>query len=83
MSVFAHVLPYIGSPALVLALGSFVWRFSRAWLLGRAGRAALKHGSEDPHGEAGLKIVDALTHHESEPWYRALLPGSKSDDSSP
>jgi hypothetical protein len=62
-----------------LALGTLAWRVSRAVLLQRAGAAALKHGSEDPHGKAGLKIVKALT-SDSEPWYRAILPWRRSDD---
>jgi hypothetical protein len=79
LSVFAHVLAYVGAPALVLTLGTFAWRVSRAALLQRAGSAALKHGSKDPHGEAGLEIVKALT-TDSEPWYQAILPWRRSDD---
>jgi hypothetical protein len=51
-------------------------------LLHRAGATALKHGSEDQRREAGLRIVDALT-SENEPWYRAILPWRRSDDSPP
>lgn len=79
LSEFTHILVYVGTPAL--AVGSFAWRLSRAVLLQRAGSAALKHGSKDPHGEAGLKIIKALT-RESEPWYRAILPWRKPDDGS-
>ena len=80
MSVFIHLLPYVGTlTAFVLALGTCAWRVSRAWLLQRAGGTALKKGSQDPQGEAGLKIVLALT-RESEPWYRAIIPGRRSDD---
>jgi len=78
MSAFIH---YFGTPAFVLALGSFVWRVSRAVLLHRAGAIALKRGSKDPHGEAGLEIVGKLT-SESEPWYQAILPWRKPDDGS-
>jgi hypothetical protein len=55
---------------------------SRAVLLYRAGSAALKHGSKDERGKAGLKIVGALT-DENEPWYRAILTWRRSDDSPP
>ncbi len=79
MAVFTHLLPYVGTPALVLAVGTFAWRVSRAVLLQRAGAAALKHGSKDPHGRAGLEIVEALTREE--PWYRSLIPWRRSDDS--
>ncbi len=80
MSVFAHLLPYVGAlTAFVLALGTLVWRVARARLLQRAGVTALQKGCKDPQGKAGLKIVDALT-RESEPWYRAIIPGRKSDD---
>jgi hypothetical protein len=80
LSVFTHVLAYFGPPvALLLALGSFAWRVSRAALLQRAGAAALKHGSEDPHGKAGLEIIKALT-RDNEPWWREILPGRRSDD---
>lgn len=74
LSACAHSLfSYVGPPAvLLLAPGVFAWRVSRAVLLYRAGAAALKHGSEDPRGKAGLKIVDALTGAD-EPWYRALM----------
>ncbi len=74
MSAFTHsIISYVGPPAvLLLALGVFAWRVSRAVLLYRAGTAALKHGSKDPRGKAGLKIVDALTGAD-EPWYRALM----------
>ena len=82
MSALTHVLTDIGTPALIVALGGFAWRVSRAVLLHRAGVTALKHGSEDQRREAGLKIVDALT-SENEPWYRALLPWRKSGDSPP
>ena len=82
MSAFTHVLPYAGTfTALVLALGTLAWRVSRAVLLHRAGSAALKYGNKDPHGRAGLKIVDKLT-SDNEPWYRALLPRHKSDHGS-
>ena len=48
LAVFTHLLTYFGAPAtLLLALGSFAWRVSRAVLLHRAGSAALKHGSKD------------------------------------
>lgn len=83
MSSFTHILAYVGTlTAFVLALGTLAWRVSRAVLLYRAGSAALKYGSKDPHGQAGLKIVDTLT-GENEPWYRAILPWRKSDDSPP
>ncbi len=83
MSEFVHILSIVGTPtALVLALGTFAWRVSRAVLLYRAGSAALKHGSKDPHGDAGLEIVNALT-SEREPWYRALLPWRRSGDDEP
>jgi len=83
MSAFTHVLTYAGTlTALVLAVGTLAWRVSRAMLLHRAGSAALKYGSKDPHGKAGLKIVDKLT-SDNEPWYRALLPWRKSDDRAP
>jgi len=72
LSAFTHsLISYVDSPALVLALGTFVRRVARAVLLHRAGVAALKHGSEDERREAGLEIVKALT-DENEPWYRAL-----------
>jgi hypothetical protein len=79
LSVFTHLLIYIGTPAL--ALGTFAWRVSRAVLLYRAGSTALKKGTEDPRGKAGLEIVEELT-RESEPWFRAIL-GRRSDDSQP
>jgi hypothetical protein len=41
-------------------------------LLYRAGSTALKQGSEDERGKAGLAIVDALTRRD-EPWYRAII----------
>ena len=79
LSVFAHLLIYVGTPAL--ALGTFAWRVSRAVLLQRAGTAALRHGSKDPHGKAGLEIVKALT--TEEPWYRAIWPWRRSGDGEP
>ncbi len=83
MSAFTHILTYFGPPVgLILAVAGSVGRISRALLLYRAGSTALKRGSEDERGEAGLHIVDALT-RESEPWYRAILPGRRSDDSQP
>ncbi|HET6191108.1 MAG TPA: hypothetical protein VFE59_29395 [Trebonia sp.] len=79
MSASTNVLTYAGTlTALVLALGTFAWRVSRAVLLHRAGSAALKHGSKDPRGKAGLRIVDALT-SDNEPWYRAILPWRESE----
>jgi hypothetical protein len=81
VSSLLHVLNYVGIPACILALGTFAWRVSRAVLLHRAGATALKHGSKDPCGKAGLKIVEALT-RESEPWSRAILSWRRSDDES-
>jgi hypothetical protein len=81
LSVFTHLLPYVGSPALVLALGSLAWHVSRARLLKRAGDTALEKGCKDPQGKAGLEIVKALT-GDDEPWYRQIL-GRKSDDGGP
>jgi hypothetical protein len=49
----------LGTPTL--ALGTFAWRVSRAVLLQRAGATALKQGSDDQRGKAGLEIVKALT----------------------
>ena len=78
MSVFTHILAYVGAPAtLLLAFGTLWWRVSRARLLWRAGDTALEKGSEDPQGKAGLEIVKALTG--DEPWYRQIL-GRKPDD---
>lgn len=82
MSVFTHILSIVGTPALLLALGHFAWRVSRAVLLQRAGSVALKRGNEDQRPEAGLKIIDALT-GENEPSYWAILPWRKSDDGEP
>ena len=83
MSAFLHVLPYVGTiTVFVVALGSCAWRVSRAMLLHRAGSAALKHGSDDPHGKAGLKIVKALT-SDDEPWYLKALPWRGSGDGEP
>jgi hypothetical protein len=83
MSSFTHILAYVGTlTAFVLALGTLAWRVSRAVLLQRAGAAALKHGSKDPRGKAGLEIVDALT-GENEPWYKAILPWHRPDDGGP
>jgi hypothetical protein len=82
MSAFTHsLLSYVGPPAVLLAIGVFAWRVSRAVLLYRAGSAGLKHGIKDPRGEAGLKIVDALTGAD-EPRYRAIL-GRKSGEDQP
>ena len=82
LSAFTHLLTIVGTPALIVALGGFAKRVSRAVLLYRAGATALKHGSKDPRGKAGLKVVDALT-SEDESWYRALMPWGKSGDSRP
>lgn len=82
MSSLCDVLSYVGIPAFVMALGTFAGRFSRAVLLHRARAAALKHGSKDPRGKAGLEIVKALT-DENEPWYRAILPWRKSGEDEP
>jgi len=83
LSSFSHYLPYLGTlAALVVALGTFAWRVARAMLLHRAGVTALRHGSKDPRGRAGLRIVDALT-SDNEPWYLALLPGHRRDDGQP
>jgi len=79
LSAFTHILTYVGTPGLVLALGSFARRVSREVLLHRAETSALKHGTEDPHGKAALKIVKALT---DEPWYRAILPWCRPDEGS-
>jgi hypothetical protein len=77
------VIAYVGTPtAFILALGTFVWRVSRARLLSRAGSAAIKHGDENPQGRAGLEIVKTLT-GENEPWYRAVWPWRRSDDGEP
>lgn len=80
LSVFAHLLIYVGTPTL--ALGTFAWRVSRAVLLQRAGATALKKGDSDPQGKAGLAIVQELT-RESEPWYLAALPWRRPDDGQP
>jgi hypothetical protein len=78
-----HILTYVGPPAaLVLTVASSVGRVSRALLLYRAGSTALKQGSEDERGRAGLEIVKALTRRD-EPWYRAILPWRRSDDGEP
>ena len=77
MSVFTNLLPYLGSPALVVALRGLPWQVSRARLLKRAGDTAIEKGDKDPQGKAALKVVEALT--TKEPWYKQLL-GRKSDD---
>lgn len=51
----------------------------RAVLLQRAGATALKQGSEDQRGQAGLEIVKALT-SDNEPSYLAVLPWRKPGD---
>ena len=81
MSVFTDVLAYVGSPTLVLALGTFAWRVARAVQLYRAGSAALSPDSSDERRKAGLKVIKALT-SETEPWYRAIL-GRRPDNSQP
>ncbi len=70
MSAFIHILT--GNPALILAAAHSAVRVSRSVLLYRAGSTALKQGSEDERGKAGLAIVDALTRRD-EPWYRAII----------
>ena len=83
LSVFTHILAYVGTPAGILAVAGGLVRVSRAALLRKAASTALDHGTEDQRREAGLKIVDALTRREREPWYLALLPGRRSDDDQP
>jgi len=78
MSALTHLLPYMGSPALVVALGSLPWRLSRARLLRRAGDTALEKGRKDPQGKAALQVIEALTG--DEPWFKQIL-GRKSDSS--
>lgn len=80
MSVSTHVLTYFTNPAIIVAAAHSVRPVFRSLLLYRAGSYALKHGSEDERREAGLKIIDALT-SDDEPWYRALMPWRKPDDS--
>jgi hypothetical protein len=82
VSEFVRVLSIVGTPALILALGSCAWRVSRAVLLQRAGSAALKGGSEDDRREAALEIVKSLT-GENEPWYKAILPWRRPGDGEP
>jgi hypothetical protein len=60
LSVFVHVLTYVGFPAVILAIGRTAWNISRARLLQRAGDTALEKGSKSPRGRAGLEIVKAL-----------------------
>jgi len=79
LSVFTHILTYVGTPALVLAFGTSAWRICRAMLLYRAGSAALNQGSDDERRKAGLKIIKVLT-SDDEPWYRAILPWRRSGD---
>jgi hypothetical protein len=81
MSAFTHLLPYVGSPALIVAVAHSAKPAFRSLLLYRAGSTALKRGSEDERGKAGLAIVKALTREE--PWYRALIPWRKSGDDEP
>jgi hypothetical protein len=83
MSAFVHILPYMGAFAtVILAIGRTAWNISRAKLLQRAGDTALDAGDKNPRGKAGLEIVRALT-SDNEPWYRALVPWRKSDNSPP
>ena len=82
MSVFTHLLTYVGLPAIILAIGRTAWNISRAKLLQRAGDAALEAGDRNPRGRAGLEIIKSLT-GENEPWYRAILPWRRSGDDEP
>jgi hypothetical protein len=79
LSTFIQVLAYVGTPAGILAFTGGLVRVSRAALLHKAGSAALSQGTEDQRREAGLKIVEALTRREREPWWREILPGRRAD----
>jgi hypothetical protein len=82
LSVFAHPTWVVTLTALVLALGTFAWRVSRARLLMKAGTAALEAGEKDKERrKAALEIVKALT--SDEPWYLAFLQWRRSDDGQP
>lgn len=83
MSTVTQVLAYVGTPAGILAFTGGLVRVSRAALLHKAGSAALSQGTEDQCREAGLKIVEALTRREREPWWREILPGRRSDGDEP
>lgn len=83
LPLFTHILAYVATPAGIIAFAGGVVRVSRAALLHKAGSTALSQGSEDQRREAGLKIVDALTRREREPWFLSLLPGRRSDDDQP
>jgi hypothetical protein len=82
LSELIRVLPCAGTlTTFVLALGTFLWRRSRARLLDRAGIVALEKGDDDPQGRAGLAIVKML--NDDEPWFKAILPWRRSDDGEP
>jgi hypothetical protein len=79
LSALLHVLTYVGTPAVILAIGRIRWIFSRSRLLERAGDTALEAGDKNSRGRAALEIVKSLN-GDSEPWYCAILPWRRSDD---
>lgn len=79
MSALIHALT---TPTIVLATARGLKHVSRSVLLYRAGSTALKRGSEDQRGKAGLEVVDALTRRD-EAWYATLIKGWASRDRRP
>ncbi|MFZ0166073.1 MAG: hypothetical protein WAL12_21030 [Trebonia sp.] len=80
MSAFVHILAWVGAPAsLALAIARTIVHLVRAWLLAKAGSAALEPGDVEKRRQTALEIVKVLN-PEREPWFRAILPWRRPDD---